>query len=476
MGNSSRNIKAFQNLDWLSIFLYLILVIMGWFTIFAAVYNEEAGSITDITQRYGKQLIWMGIAFLIATVILLTDSKFFTTFSMPLYILMLLVLILLVFVGKEVKGARAWFELGSLKIQPGEFAKVTTALALAYIMSRPGFRIMRMRNLLTACLVVLLPAFIIILQNDTGSALVFSAFIVVMYREGLYGTIPLLLVIMALIFIFSLLYPPVVVITLIVVGSLVTSLVFRQRFSEVNIAFWMIAILFALFAVVGYFWKPGLDYALSLILAYGIVSIFALIYIWRKRIKRVIPVILISWLCIFGSYGVNFAFSKLQPHQQERINLLLGKTYDPQGIGYNVMQSKIAIGSGGLVGKGFLQGTQTKYNFVPEQSTDFIFCTIGEERGFIGSTIVIALLFALILRIVRLAERQKSNFSRIYGYGVASILFFHVVVNIGMTLDLLPVIGIPLPFFSYGGSSLWAFTILIFIFLKLDSNRTQVLS
>ncbi len=476
MGNSSRNIKAFQNLDWLSIFLYLILVIMGWFTIFAAVYNEEAGSITDITQRYGKQLIWMGIAFLIAMVILLTDSKFFTTFSMPLYILMLVVLIVLVFVGKEVKGARAWFELGSLKMQPGEFAKVTTALALAYVMSRPGFRIMRMRNLLTAFLVVLLPAFIIILQNDTGSALVFSAFIVVMYREGLYGTIPLLLVIMALIFIFSLLYPPVVVITLIVVGSLVTSLVFRQRFSEVNIAFWMIAILFALFAVIGYYWKPGLDYALSLILAYGIVSIFALIYIWRKRIKRIIPVILISWLCIFGSYGVNFAFSKLQPHQQERINLLLGKTYDPQGIGYNVMQSKIAIGSGGLVGKGYLQGTQTKYNFVPEQSTDFIFCTIGEERGFIGSTIVIALLFALILRIVRLAERQKSNFSRIYGYGVASILFFHVVVNIGMTLDLLPVIGIPLPFFSYGGSSLWAFTILIFIFLKLDSNRTQVLS
>lgn len=470
-----RQSKFLEHIDWFTIFLYLLLVVMGWISIYAAVYDESHSSILDVTQRYGKQLIWMGVAFVIGFVILLMDSKFFTIFSIPIYVLMILALVSVLFLGKEVNGARSWFEIGSIRIQPAEFAKIATCLAIAKIMSKQGFKIMKLPNLLLVGAILAIPALLIIIQNDTGSALVYASFILVMYREGLDDLIPIMLGVAIVIFIFSLLYPTTAVISIIIAGTMIAILYYRQHFYETIVALSALIGLFAILYGVVYALNLEIDSSICLLAAYISVTIFGIVYYKRKHIKKVIPILFLSWLTIAGSYGVNYAFSKLQPHQQDRINLLLGKTSDPSGIGYNVNQSKIAIGSGGLAGKGFLHGTQTKYNFVPEQDTDFIFCTVGEEWGFLGASFVIIVFTTLIIRIITLAERQRSAFSRIYGLGVAGILLFHLIINIGMTIGLTPVIGIPLPFFSYGGSSLWTFTILIFIFIKLDSNRMQAL-
>ena len=472
MNSRSNNLLA--NIDWVSILLYLLLVLIGWINIYAAVYDENHSSILDISQKYGKQLIWIGAAFVLAFLVLLTDSKFFTTFSMVIYGIMIFLLIAVLFFGTETKGARSWFEVGDFRIQPAEFAKFATNLAIAYVMSRHNFKVMRFSSLLTIGLILALPAGLIILQNDTGSALVYSSFILVLFREGLHGSILLLCFVAAAIFIMALLYTPFTVLLVIIGGTLITFYYYRHDIRKLFQIILFIGCGFGLFVLIKWMFNLSISDYYMLLIVYVITSITSIYPIYKRKMKNMITLLLISWLCVGAAPSVNYAFDHLQPHQQDRINELLGIKVDPKGTGYNVTQSKIAIGSGGLLGKGFLQGTQTKLNFVPEQSTDFIFCTVGEEWGFIGSTLVIVLLAVFILRIIKLAERQRSSFSRIYGYGVASILFFHVAVNIGMTIGMAPVIGIPLPFFSYGGSSLWSFTILIFIFLRLDANRLQV--
>ena len=458
----NRQSELLKNIDWLSIFLYTLLVFMGWLNIYAAVYDESHSNILDIDLKYGKQLLWIGAAFVLGIFILLTDSKFFTAFSFVIYGLTVGLLAAVLVFGVESHGARSWFEIGGIRIQPAEFGKFATCLAIANVMSRHGFKIMRFSSLALIGLLLAIPAGLIVLQNDTGSALVYSSFILVMYREGLHGSLLLLCFIAIAIFIFTLIYPPIVVLSLIIAGTLIAFLYYRQNKQEFYriIIFLVSCFLFLLFLK----WLFEFNIGNERLLLYAYLS------------TGLIGILLASWVCIGATVGVDYAFEKLQPHQKDRINNLLGIETDLTGAGYNVNQSKIAIGSGGLLGKGFLQGTQTKFNFVPEQSTDFIFCTVGEEWGFVGSAILIGLLMAFILRIIYLAERQRSDFSRIYGYGVASILFFHVAINIGMTIGMAPVIGIPLPFFSYGGSSLWAFTILIFIFLRLDANRLQVFS
>ena len=472
MNSRSNNLLA--NIDWVSILLYLLLVLIGGLNIYAAVYDENHSSIFDISQKYGKQLIWIGAAFVLAFLVLLTDSKFFTTFSMVIYGIMIFLLIAVLFFGTETKGARSWFEVGDFRIQPAEFAKFATNLAIAYVMSRHNFKVMCFSSLLTIGLILALPSGLIILQNDTGSALVYSSFILVLFREGLHGSILLLCFVAAAIFIMALLYSPFTVLLVIIGGTLIAFYYYRHDIRELFQIILFIGCGFGLFVLIKWMFNLLISDYYMLLTVYVITSITAIYPIYKRKMKNMITLLLISWLCVGAAPSVNYAFDHLQPHQQDRINELLGIRVDPKGTGYNVTQSKIAIGSGGLLGKGFLQGTQTKLNFVPEQSTDFIFCTVGEEWGFVGSTFIIVLLAVFILRIIKLAERQRSSFSRIYGYGVASILFFHVAVNIGMTIGMAPVIGIPLPFFSYGGSSLWSFTILIFIFLRLDANRLQV--
>ena len=472
MNNRPHNLLT--NIDWISILLYTILVLMGWLNIYAATYDESHSSILDFSQRYGKQLVWIAAAFGIGFIILLTDSKFFTAFSMIIYGGMILLLVLVLIVGEESKGARSWFELGSVRVQPAEFAKFATCLAIAHVMSHHNFQVMRFSNLLLLGFLLAFPAGLIILQNDTGSALVYSSFILVFYREGMHGSILLLCFVATALFVISILYAPFVVLATILCGTLVAHYYYRHDLRETLFIALLLTALFFLGYLLRWLFHWDITNFNLLLGAYVLISVASLYPVYKRKLNRMVLLLLVSWACVGISASVDVMFDKLQPHQQARINELLGVIEDSKGVGYNVTQSKIAIGSGGLTGKGFLQGTQTKYNFVPEQSTDFIFCTVGEEWGFVGSTIVILLFLAFILRIVKLAERQRSTFSRVYGYGVASILFFHVAVNIGMTIGMMPVIGIPLPFFSYGGSSLWAFTILIFIFLRLDSNRLQV--
>ncbi|HBO27147.1 MULTISPECIES: rod shape-determining protein RodA [Culturomica] len=472
----NRQNELIKNIDWLSIFLYVVLVFMGWLNIYAAVYDDNHSSILDISQKYGKQLIWISASFVLGFFILLTDSKFFTAFSFVLYGLMIGLLVSVLLFGHEVNGARSWFQIGDIRIQPAEFGKFATALAVANVMSRHGFKMMRFSSLLQIGLLLFIPAALIILQNDTGSALVYSAFLLVMYREGLHGSILLLFFITIVLFIFTLLYTPLTVLIIIIASTMIAFFYYRQNKGELYRVFIFLTGCFLFLMFIRWLFDLPFSEERLLLYSYLVTNIVAIYFIYKRKMKHILFIVLASWLCIGATIMVDYAFDKLQPHQKDRINNLLGIETDLTGAGYNVNQSKIAIGSGGFFGKGYLQGTQTKYNFVPEQSTDFIFCTVGEEWGFIGSTVVILLFLAFILRIINLAERQRSDFSRVYGYAVACILFFHVAVNIGMTIGIAPVIGIPLPFFSYGGSSLWAFTILIFIFLRLDANRLQVFS
>lgn len=410
------------SIDWLTIWLYAILVFFGWLSIYSSSSDEIVSSVFDFSERYGKQMVWIGLAIVIAISIMIIDAKFFSAFSFALFFIMIAMLMAVLIFGKTVAGSRSWFQFGSFGIQPAEFAKFATALALAKYLSMLNIDLRKIKTRIYAVAIIIAPALLILLQNDTGSALVYISFVILLFREGLSGSIIIIGIIMAVLFIFTLL------------------------FSEV--------------AVIG---------ALSIILVVSVLLFKKVKVNWKQAIA-------IFFLSTVFVYSVNYAFNNvLEPHQKKRINVLLGIEDDLQGAGYNVNQSMIAIGSGGLTGKGFREGMLTRYQFVPEQSTDFIFCTVGEEWGFAGVSVVILLYLTLLIRIVWLAERQRSSFSRIYGYGVASILFFHFAVNIGMTIGLAPVVGIPLPFFSYGGSSLWAFTILLFIFIKQDANRLNIL-
>ena len=410
------------NVDLVTIGIYIALCVIGWFNIHAAVFDPENPNIYDLSTNYGKQFIFILSALILGVVILLLDSKFFTSLSLVFYISTILLLIAVLIVGRNVGGNQAWIPIGSFRLQPSEFAKFATCLVLAKYLSASNARVQDFRTLIVCGVILLIPLTLIMLQPDTGSALTFFALVFVLYREGLSGYV-------------------------LVIGALL-------------IALFVLTLLISKLYLVS-----------ILLLTAGL-----LIYYSRKSATFITKVIAGFVISIVFIFSVDFAYNKiLQEHQRNRIDVLLGKVSDPRGQGYNVNQSKIAIGSGRLWGKGYLQGTQTKYNFVPEQSTDFIFCTVGEEWGFVGSTVVIGLYLFLLLRIVNIAERQRSAFSRIYGYGVASILFFHFFINIGMTIGLVPVIGIPLPFISYGGSSLWSFTILLFILLKLDSNRMGII-
>jgi len=414
--------NIFANIDKVSILLYAILMLFGWVNIYASQYNEDTAMALDFSSRYGKQLLFIVIASFVAFLTLIIDWKFYYSLSYLFYIAIILLLIGVLFKGAITGGATSWYEFGSFKFQPSEFAKFTTALALAKYYNSLHVKRISLQDKLKTYAIIILPFLLIILQNDLGTALVYAAFVLVLYREGLSGNI----------LIFGL----------------------------------IIAILFVLTLVVE-----------KTILLSTISAIAVLIYLFSRRKKKELLLILgVLITCTSFIFSVDYIFNDvLAPHQRKRINILLGKEFDPHGAGYNLIQSKIAIGSGGFSGKGFLNGTQTRFDFVPEQSTDFIFCTIGEEWGFLGSFFFMALFVGLLLRVLFLAERQRSNFSRIYGYSVATILFMHLVINIGMTIGLLPVIGIPLPFISYGGSSLIGFTILLFIFLNLDSYRLQIL-
>lgn len=414
--------SIFHNIDWWLVIMYLLLVTMGLFSIYSAVYNPEHPSLFDRSQRYGSQFIWIVTSLVLAFIILMIDMKFFTSFSYLIYGAGMLLLVAVLFFGKEVAGSKSWIDIGGFSLQPAEFAKVATNLALARYLSGLNINLKKPKNVIIAGVILIIPLVLILLQNDTGSALVYVAFILVLYREGFSGNFLILGFVIAVLFVFTL--------------------------------------------MVGKFLVLGIIAAITLVL----------FLITQKARKNLFTLFGMFAIVVAFIFSVDYAFENvLQEHQKTRIEVLLGKKTDIHGAGYNVNQSLIAIGSGGFSGKGFLQGTQTKYKFVPEQSTDFIFCTVGEEWGFIGSTLVIILFMIFFIRLLYVADRQRSAFSRIYGYGVASILFFHLAVNIGMTIGLAPVIGIPLPFFSYGGSSLWAFTILLFIFIKMDSYRLELL-
>lgn len=413
-------------IDWLTVFLYLALVIIGWFSIFSAKYDEMHPSIFDLSQVYGKQLIWIGASLLIGFIILLIDAKFFNAFSMWIYVAVLFSLFAVLVYGKATKGATSWIDLGAgIKFQPSEFAKMAIALALAGYLDRLDVDLQKRKDQIVSAILVLIPMALVLLQNDTGSAIVFVSFIFVLYREGFPGTgwVMVAGVIAILLFVFTLLWSQKVM--YIILGAL-----------------------------------------LVLTLTYYLIT-------KKKGIMKMLAVFAVMFVFVFS---VDYAFNKvLQEHQRNRILVLLGQLDDPKGVGYNVHQSKIAIGSGGFAGKGFLQGTQTKYDFVPEQHTDFIFCTVGEEGGFLGTAVVVLLYVSLLIRIILLSERQRSTFSRVYGYCIAGIFFVHFTINIGMAIGLLPVIGIPLPFLSYGGSSMLAFTMMLAIFVKQDANRLKIL-
>jgi rod shape determining protein RodA len=452
--------------------MYIALVVMGWLNIYAAVYSEEHSSIFDTTQRYGSQLLWIAAAIGIAMVVMLIDSRFYYVFANYIYMLLMLILVLVLLFGVEINASKSWFQIGSFRIQPAEFAKFATALALAKLMSTYNFKLLNFYSLVRIGFIVLVPAGLILLQNDTGSAMVYSSFIFVLYREGLPHWVMLFLAFFILLFILVLVFNKFIILVVLFALTMILFALLGQKYRDaIRFSFGVVGLGAILYGASEFFnLNISLYYLMLIPIAVGIP--IALVYAFFNKLKIVVVLLFFMLSTSAFSFSVDYMFHKvLERHHRERIMDLLGIETDPLGYGYNVNQSKIAIGSGGVIGKGYLQGTQTKYNFVPEQSTDFIFCTVGEEWGFVGSLVVVTLFLVFILRLIKIAERQKEAFARIYGYGVVSVFTFHTLVNIGMTIGLFPVIGIPLPFFSYGGSSLWAFTILLFIFLKFDSSR-----
>lgn len=416
------NKGVFSNIDWTTVLIFLALAFTGWISIYSAVYNEDHKSIFDLSQRYGKQLLWIALGGVLGFIVLITDPKFFNAFAFPIYLITIFMLLAVLVFGATISGSKSWFQIGGFTIQPAEFAKFSTALALASYFGKLDTGYAQTKTKIVTAAIIFLPALLILMQYDTGSALVFSAFILVFYREGMSG-VPLIL------------------------GFAAVVLFLLTLYSE------------PIYVIIG----------LSLLVG-------ASLFFIKRNLQNIISLIGILVIASIFIISVEYVYENvLETHQRTRIGVLLGHEDDLRGAGYNVHQSKIAIGSGGFSGKGFLNGTQTKFNFVPEQSTDFIFCTVGEEWGFLGSFVIIGLYISLFLRLIFLAERQRSVFARVYGYSILSVMFFHFAINIGMTIGLVPVIGIPLPFISYGGSSLWAFTIMLFVFLKQDANRLNIL-
>lgn len=473
--NEDRKIGLLSsNIDFTTVFIYIALVLMGWFSIYAAVYNDDHRSIFDLSQRYGVQIIWIVLSFVTAISILLIDSKYYHMFSYHFYWLMLALMVGVMLFGREVNGAKSWVGIGGFGIQPVEFMKIATGLALARFMSSYDFNMKHRRTLFYVGAIIFVPVFIILLQNDTGSALVFFGFFIVLYREGFGAAIYVVCAIFGLIGVLSFFLEPFPLVVLVFLMAIIAEAISSRKVTSLLRYTAIVAILVVFVEAVRYWLNLPSDLLISTFISIGLTLPVVIAYSLRGASRTAL---IYFGLFVMGAamiFVVDYAFDNvLQPHQQVRILDLLGIENDPQGSGYNAMQSKIAIGSGGVLGKGFLQGTQTRFSFVPEQSTDFIFCTVGEEWGFVGSMVVVLLFGWLIFRLMRMGERQKEPFARIYCYSVAAILFMHFLINIMMTIGIFPIVGIPLPFFSYGGSSLLAFTVLLFIAIRLDSSQWE---
>lgn len=468
----------FARTDWLTVGFYVVFVVFGWFNIYAANFQEgQDMDLLGMVSQHSKQFVFILAAMVMAAVVMIVDSKFWVFFSYPIYFVVLLLLVLVLFFGREINGATSWFFFGQISLQPSELAKIGVVLVIAKILSQFNFSISKLKNIALLFGAMLLPSVLVLLQNDTGSAIVYFALILVLFREGINETFLVFGVLAIVIFLLTLLIPVKILIPLI---SLFALLLGSVRLANWRVILYGIVILGSIFgtltAIVHLSNIEITPERIVVFTAFSALPVFAFL-IWYKRLRSLFLIlgIWLASLLIVGS--VDYVFNEvLETHQRSRINQVLGFESDPLGAGYSLNQSKIAIGSGGLFGKGFLRGTQTRFDFVPEQSTDFIFCTVGEEWGFLGTSMVIILFVGFLLRIIFLAERQRSAFSRIFGYGVFSIFFFHFFINIGMTIGLIPVIGIPLPFFSYGGSSLWSFTLILFIFLHLDTDRFEVVA
>lgn len=477
-----RKTEIWKTVDWLTIMLYVILVIAGWFSICGASYEYDSVSFFDISGRPGSQLMWMGLSVFLIFVILMLESDFFDVFANLIYIAVILLLIATIFLAPDIKGSRSWLVLGPVRLQPAEFAKFATALVVAKLMNSYGFKLTVPKNFMLTLLLIFLPMVCILLQKETGSALVYLAFFLMLYREGMSGYILLSGVCAVVFFVTSMKFSEVVVgataMGELIVSSLILFIIMiliqieKKDFRAILYILTGMVLAFLGGAMASFFIPVDFSWiTIGLVLLASLYLIYLSIHNWVWHYV-IIAVFALGSLAFM--FSVDYVFNNiLEPHQQVRIKVSLGLEDDPSGAGYNVNQSKIAIGSGGFTGKGFMNGTQTKLKYVPEQDTDFIFCTVGEEQGFVGSSAVLILFAILILRLIYLSERQTSTFNRVYGYSVASIFFFHLAINIGMVIGLTPVIGIPLPFFSYGGSSLWGFTILLFIFLRLDASRRE---
>lgn len=486
--SSLRQPRLLQSIDWITVCLYLALLALGWMSVCGASYDFEQGyNFLDFSTRSGMQIVWIGTSLLLGCIILMTDDRLIESVSYFVYLFMLCLLFITPFVARDIKGSLSWIKVGSFSIQPAEFAKFATALCVAKVMNSYGFDMSRWRDFLLCVGIIVLPMGLIVMQKETGSALVYASFFLMLYREGMPGGI---------------LFAGVSAIVYFVVGvrfadspvwqgvpaSLGTSLVLalihlfsvmlvRAYTPDRRVARHILWYGLAAEAAALLFCRYVIPFDITWVqLAVCVATTGYLVWVsLRDQLTRYLYIALFAMGSMAFFYSANFVLNDvMEPHQQTRIRVLLGLEDDPRGAGYNVIQAKIAIGSGGLQGKGFLNGTQTKLRYVPEQDTDFIFCTVGEEEGFMGCALVLTLFLALILRLIHLAERQPYTFGRVYGYCVLSVFLFHVFINVGMVLGLTPVIGIPLPFFSYGGSSLWGFTILLFVMLRIDAGRTRM--
>ncbi len=473
-----------RNIDWITVLLYLLMVAAGVVSIYAASYDFDQANMFSANEFSGKQVRWIGLSFLLGLVILLIDSRMYETYAFPIYVVVMLLLLITPYVAHDIKGSRSWISFGSMSLQPAEFAKFATALALAKLFSGYHFILnAKFSNYVKALVIILLPIALILNQNETGSALTFMSLFFVLYREGMSGLVLFAALVSVVIFVVVVKFTDVgimgipsgefAIMVMIALIIITMSFIYDKHLTVTRNLVLGYASLAIVLVVLGlcHVDIPGMPVMLGAIIAACLYVAFEAIRLRRRKLFIATTTGLLSVVFMFS---VNIAFNYLQPHQQQRVLVAVGIVEDLRGAGYNVNQSKIAIGSGGFWGKGFLNGTQTKLKYVPEQHTDFIFCTIGEEEGFAGALAVTLMFLILILRIITLAERQPTTFGRVYAYCVASYLIFHFCINIGMVIGLCPVIGIPLPFFSYGGSSLWGFTILLFILLRIDANRKIV--
>ena len=472
----NRSANILTRIDKTTIVLFLLLILMGWINIYAAVFNEDHPGLLDFSQRYGKQFLWIIASLVLAIFIVIIDNRFYFFFSWFIYGTCMLLLILVVIFGKEINGAKSWFEFGSISLQPSELAKFGTSLALAAYLNTRRQDLTKMSVMVPAASIILFPAMLTMLQPDMGSAIVFFSLFMVLFREGMSPYIFVSGLLMVVLFFLTLLTNILyLTFVLIIIAIILVWFVTRKWKLVLFGSGIFLFIAGTVYLLDHYFIKSlGNEQVVFISLIFSGAAYAFYIYTKRAASVLIIYIFLIGSILFVNSF--DYAFNNMLPkHQKDRVNILLGFKTDLHGTGYNVNQSIISIGSGGFAGKGFLQGTQTKFKFVPKQSSDFIFCTVGEEWGFLGSGLVIGIYLFLLLRLIFLAERQRSDFARIYGYCVVSILFTHIFLNIGMAIGLVPVIGIPLPFLSYGGSSLWGFTILLFIFLRLDASRTEYL-